>query len=558
MLAALAFATLAVDSGRLWLRTRQLQSVADMAALAAAGSLRCTAAPGANLASVQAGAVAAAQAAAVANGFKGDLSTAPNEVSFAAVQPDVNGRNTLLPLIPFPPAALPAVTVVAAQEEPASLFAGGLWGQTVVLTQAATAAPAPPRATYSIGSSLLRVSTTAKDATLLNGIIGDMLGSTLNLNAVSYQGLANADVSLADLVRASATAGSVEQLLNADLTVAEVVNLAAEAVGHDQTLTATLNGLRLAAVNNTVIQLGSILDVSLPGSSSAGEARVNLFDLLLASIMLANGQSAIAIPNLAINLPGLTANAQVSIIQPPQIGSGEPGIDVFRGGACGTAQTAQVSARAVVNGNVPLGLVSAALDLVLTANVAQGSAVLVPPFNPGPGPATVTVNATPGIASVNLANAAGTGPATATVAISLPIIGTINVIIDIGLNLPIQPAGPTPLTFTVDQPVASNLPVTQPVASPVGGSLANALTTPGAITLAVRSNLIPPELLTLVNAALALPLQLLSPIIAGLLTALDTELLNPLLRSLGIQLGGMDVTVTGIAGGNGAAAQLVL
>ena len=56
LLTGLLFTALAVDAGRLWMERRQLQSIADMAALEAAGTIGCAA----NLADVQAAAQAAA------------------------------------------------------------------------------------------------------------------------------------------------------------------------------------------------------------------------------------------------------------------------------------------------------------------------------------------------------------------------------------------------------------------------------------------------------------------------------------------------------------------
>src|SRR5688572_4286024 len=73
LLTAILFTALVVDSGRLWMQQRQLQSIADMAVIHASRHLGCNA----NLQNV----IQMAQLAAVNNGFGGQLSANPNQVS---------------------------------------------------------------------------------------------------------------------------------------------------------------------------------------------------------------------------------------------------------------------------------------------------------------------------------------------------------------------------------------------------------------------------------------------------------------------------------------------
>src|SRR5690606_34993650 len=77
LMIAVLFVTLVVDTGRLWMQKRQLQSIADIAAIEAGRSLGCDQ----DIANVR----AAAQAAAVANGFNGTLASAPNIVELGSV-----------------------------------------------------------------------------------------------------------------------------------------------------------------------------------------------------------------------------------------------------------------------------------------------------------------------------------------------------------------------------------------------------------------------------------------------------------------------------------------
>jgi uncharacterized membrane protein len=123
--------------------------------------------------------------------------------------------------------------------------------------------------------------------------------------------------------------------------------------------------------------------------------------------------------------------------------------------------------------------------------------------------------------------------------------------IHIGLNLPIQPAGSSPLTYDVATPVTGHLPATQSIASPVGSSLANALSsTPNAITLDPDLSVLGVLGFLLEGVAKGIVNDLLGPLIntvlSPLLSGIGTQLLDPLLKLLGIQLGGLDVTLEGL------------
>ena len=84
LLLAVLFTALVVDSGRLWMQQRQLQTVADIASIQAARQLGCDGS--ASLANVQ----QAAQQAAAANGYTGNLLSSPNIVDLVNVT-TVNG-----------------------------------------------------------------------------------------------------------------------------------------------------------------------------------------------------------------------------------------------------------------------------------------------------------------------------------------------------------------------------------------------------------------------------------------------------------------------------------
>lgn len=537
LLLALVFTALAVDAGRLWYERREVQAVADLAAHEAARGVGC----GGTLGDV----LAAAQAAAARNGFGGNLATAPNVVEVGWLT-TVGGMRQFT-ATPPPAAAIDpdVVHVVATESVPASLVLGGFFGQQTLISAEATARAEPSHATFSAGSYLLRVQPISdEDVTLLNGLLGGLLGSSLSLDALSYQGLASTDVNLAQLARAHGGVGSVEQLLAADLTVADVIGLTAAAVGQqaaaEAEVTAGLQTLLSAAVNQASVRLGDVLDVSVPASDAAAKVGINVLDLVTTTLFVANGQHLVSLPDLTINLGDLlVVRPSVNIGQPPQIAVGPPGQSAA-GQWCAQARTAQLDVRATVQANV-LGV--AVIDLALAAQLGQGEAHLES-LDTAPGATRATIGAMPGIADLSLTDTAGGGPAT------VKVLGVTAA--TVGLDLPVQTAGAGALDYEVGHPVADHLPMSRSIAAPVGGSLAAALANPGAVHIEPLPGLPLPVRLAL-NPILA---PLLNTVVSPLLGFIGSALLDPLLKLLGLQMGGLDVTIEDIEYTGGA--QLVI
>ncbi|WP_265944073.1 TadG family pilus assembly protein [Dechloromonas sp. A34] len=520
LLTALLFTALAVDAGRLWIERRQLQSIADLAALEAARSLGC--------AGDIENALAAAQEAATRNGFTGNLNNAPNLLQ-------VGGLNTVAGKRQFAAGTgNEAVHVTATRTVPASLVLGGFFGQNTLISAQATARGEPSHATFTAGSYLLRISTTPEDAGLLNGLLGGLLGSSLALDAISYKGLASTDVNLAQLVRAGAGVGSVEELLDANLSVADIIGLTATAVsqqsGVDAAVTAGLQQLLAASVNNAAVRLGDVLDVSVPASDAAGKVGINVFDLITTTLMVANKQHAVSLP-LAINLGSLiNVNARINVIEPPQIAVGPPGQDAA-GNWCTQARTAQIDVTAAVKVDVLL----ARIDLGLQTQVAQGEAHLES-LSVAPGATRAVIGATPGIATIKLTKADGSGHGAL-----ISALGGLIPLAEIGLDLPVQPGNPSQLVYDVANPVSEHLPLNHSLASPLGDSLATTLADPAALDIKV---------LGLDLGGVLSPV--LSQVVSPLLGFIGSAVLDPLLRLLGLQLGGLDVTLEDVEYTGGA------
>lgn len=501
LLLAILFMALAVDAGRLWMQRRQLQLVADIASIQAARSLGCSP----TLANV----IAAAQAAATNNGYTGTLASSPNEVELGSVA-TINGIRNFTADESSPE----AVRVKATREVPASLIAGGLWKGNVLLSAEAVSRADPAIAMFSAGS--FAASFDSSDSALLNGLLGGMLGSSLNLSLVSYQGIANSEVTLDQLVTASGNVGGVDGLLNSSMSVGDLASLTASAMqqsGAAATAISAMNTIASAGAGSAGISLGDIVNVTTPDTEAAGKAKLNALSLIMAAATIANGNHAVSMP-IGVSIPGLiSANAQITIIEPPQFAIGPAG--------CTSVQTAQVDATATVNVPVTVGISLLNLNLSTHLQVAQAEADL-DSINYSDGQTVVTIDASPGIASVN-----GSG--------QIKLLGAP--IGSIGLNVPIQSSQPQPLVFTVDNPADDHLPQTQTVSSSLSGSLQNALGQSGVITVSVVGADVLGTKSALINNSLV------TNALSSIASQAGKTLFDPLLKVLGIRVGGMDVTL---------------
>jgi len=486
LLLAVVFMAVAVDTGRLWMQQRKLQSIADMSAIEAARKIGCSTDEGT--------VIAAAQAAAARNGYGGQLSANPNLVQLGSVSTNSGVRQF------SDDSGQEAVRVFATQSVPASLVAGGLFGNQVLLKAEAVSAADPSLVAFTAGSFLLNVNT--ENAVLMNALLGNLLGTSLNLSVLSYESLASANLNLANLLRAHGSA-SVDELLEADMPVGALLDLIAQGVEDAGTASglasAALQELSSGITNNGSIRLSDILTVSTPNEDATAGLDINAFSLITAVALFANEQST-------VNLSIAGIDAGITITQAPLLAVGPSD-----GNNCTVARTAQLA----------VGVSASAagiLNVTLNAAVAQGTAELTEFTNNG-ATSHVVIAATPGVAAVN-------GSATVTV-LGIPV--------SIGINLPVQTAVAQDLEFDVVHPAASHLPQMQTVASPLGDGLENALQQGSILNIPALNFLLEPLVEPIVDT-------LLSP----LLGQIGRVLLDPLLEMLGIRLGGMDVTLHSI------------
>lgn len=367
---ALLLMLLVVDSGRLYMEQRKLQRVADNAALEAVS----------RGGTCQAGLTASAYAGqnATRNGFTvatgSSLSTSCGSLTTGA-----NGLRTFT----ANPAQAVAIRVIATHTVPisvasgvAALFTPGPINLTTQLSATAVAAaPTPTVAQLSIRSTLGTVSTA--QSSILNPLVGGMLGGSLSLSAVGWNGLLNTNINLLSYLNQLAinlgvAAGNYTQLLNTTTSVTQLIQAAitvVQANGATADILTALGNLQVAAINAAPLKLGDILQLQTGLPSTALDANLQLFQLLQAVIQLSNSNSAVA-ATLPINVLGLAnITVQAKVIEPPQLSAiGNPAL--AKADPMGAnriyVRTAQVRTLVRVNLSLPLvsGLSTAVGNLV--------------------------------------------------------------------------------------------------------------------------------------------------------------------------------------------------
>lgn len=557
LLLALICLALVIDTGRLYYEQRKLQRVVDMAALEAASQ--------GGLCGLPSGVQGYVTTSAARNGFvpaTGDSLVATlGSVTFDGGYGSASSRRT------FIAGGDPAdsVRVQATHTVPsslllnvASLFSGAS-SNTVLSAQAVGRRTA--MAGISAGSGVLSLDST--NSPLLNALLGGLLGTTINLDLVTYQGIAGANVSLLALSQQLKAAGvnlelgKIDSLLGANVTAAQLLQAMVNAADASQLANVNTSLLRTALATINVptanLTLGQILSVVAPDSvrDTALSAGVNLLDLLMATAMVANKNNAVNVDLKGKNIAGVVPTVKLQVISPPTIAIGYPGKD-SAGNWRTVGKNAQVQLIVGANANL-LGLNLVNLALNLRVGVAEGYAALDSIQCGGVGqPTTVNVKARPGVASANIdANVSllsGASGSLLGVTITNTATGASGSSASAGTQFAIP--GEQSLSFTVNGP--SDLPsavtrVQSPLGSSLGAGLASLgnslsikVTAGGNCNAIILVSWLLCALSSIVNSLADLMLNLTSGL-GTLVSALGQQLIDPLLSLLGIQTGILDV-----------------
>jgi len=505
---AMIFTALAVDVGFLAADKRTDQKMADLAALDASRDLvgvgtYCSAPPSAS------GPLCPAVVSAIRN-FN-SVSDAPPTISAERVARAGPGT-----YVPNSAGTFVRVTV-SSPRKPFFPFVGND-SRTVV---ARAIAGGEPEAEFSVGSTLASLDA---EKSFLDPILGEMLGLTaLNMNAVSYSGLATGNVGLralqTNLLAMGYDVGTTEKLLNTDVRAADLLRATAQALGAksppDTVAQAEINDIPLALIPNLkTVAIGDLISLSQPGSDSALDATLNAFEIVSGAAQVANGTNFVSVPGIDVTIPGtlLTGplgniTTSLSVVEPAQKAKGPVGT---------TANTSQLKLRLHVNllqTGALLLLAPLSVDIDFTAGSAQGTLTEID-CDATPG---ITVSATTSGATVG-GTATVLGPIGGTLNLSGTLVGTVAGP-PLRFNYPNQfmpPVGPAPYSSHVG---AASLDL----------SPANIDVTP-----------VPPA--GVLTTAIEPALELLMPTILATFDSLAVPLLAPVLDVLGLDFAGADVS----------------
>lgn len=205
--------------------------------------------------------------------------------------------------------------------------------QSHTLTASAIAIANQPLAQLRIRSTLATVN--PGQGTVLNAVVGGLLGGSLNLSAGAWDGLVHTDLNLLNYLDALAinlglSAGDYDSVLNTQVSVGTLLDVAATALqqgggsGGTANVNAALLGLQnLVGANlpglSPLVRLGDLLNIQTGTPDSGLDVGLNLFQLVQGSVQLAN-KNCVACANLPITVPGIvSSNVRVRVIESPQL-----------------------------------------------------------------------------------------------------------------------------------------------------------------------------------------------------------------------------------------------
>ncbi len=407
---ALALTAFAIDEGSLFTERREAQSLADLAAIAAAAN------------------VDNAEAAAVAVLTDNGLSDVT--VRRAGGPVDVTNGRTSIEIVPgryladgataagkrFEAGRQPYNAVEVTLHRTGTLFFGSAFMAPPVIGVKAVAGTSA-QAAFSIGSRLAKL-----DGGIVNDLLAALVGGKVSLSAMDYNALLAADVDMLSFLDALAvqlhlTGVSYSDVLASKATVGQIAAAMADVPGLDGPSRLALQAFAAGAAGTARIPLSHLIDLGPVGRLGLGQKSPGLsveagaLSVLAAAAALANGSNQAAV-KLQSAIPGLTnITLAIAIGEPPQsspwLAVGETGTVVR------TAQT-RIRLTADVKVGVPVlagGIELASVRLPLHVEAAHAEAVLTNVSCPSGRPESrkVTVSVTPGIVSLWLAESDQSG-----------------------------------------------------------------------------------------------------------------------------------------------------
>lgn len=180
-------------------------------------------------------------------------------------------------------------------------------------------------AAVSLGSRL--ASFNSRDS-VLNAVLGGLVGGNVSLSAASYDGLAATDVSLGAIwTELGLDAGSSSEVLETQVTLADLIQAQIDvltAQGDAASLEAamSLQALKTATGGNLRYTFDQILDLGLATPGSAADATVNVLSLLSVAAEASNGTNAVTF-GLPVSIPGVASGTvSMVVVETPVIAVG--------------------------------------------------------------------------------------------------------------------------------------------------------------------------------------------------------------------------------------------
>ncbi len=447
-----------------------------------------------------------------------------NEVPVSALTVDFGTWNGTA-FTPTGPSDVPGAVQVVARQEQDYFFQPG--SGTVTRTAVATVNEI---AGFQIGSRLLAIDST--QSALLNSLFSQTIGGSLNLSAVSYQGLLGANISLAQLA-AQLGFGSPDELADATVSANDFY-LAAAQVMENQGNTAAATALQAIAAQtttSTTLDVGDLMQVEQGGEEAAANASVDLFSLITGSIFAIDGTSTLSIPGLTVAVPGAASTITLNVTERPRIKFGRVGASV-------TTQQASIGINTVLTNftgiTLPLigGLrISGTIPMNISVAGATGTLTAIDCLRPG-----IDVGLTP-------------NPISITAGVDLDIAAVVDLL------------GPLPPPPALLQIAEANIAFTTPIAATGTSTGASFLYTSeflpsvgiGTMKPANTTSFTLPGPLTLTPGTSVRSLGVISVPLPALTTALNDSIINPISTALtalvanqlndllGLNIGGADI-----------------
>lgn len=540
---------LAVDLGHAVTSNRNYQAVADLAALDAVRAISDRKNQ-ANGLSTDQHALKLARESAERNKFDWNNTAAGNSLSLTLGKVDLNTR-VFTPKCDAP-GTPPGCVADATQINAAKVTVSGRVDWAFMpgdrTYSASAVATAEDVAGMTLGSFLARLDTNKSE--VLNGLLQGALGGSVTLDLVSYQGLTNANVTLAELgTELGLTAGGVNELLATEVTLKGLIDATASALtkrGDAASLAAVtpLGALSSATASNLKLKLGDLIAVVQGGGDAAMAANLNVLQMVQMAAVAADGDNFLSL-SMPVVIPGVaTTTLDLQLLEKPKLIIGPARLDAS-GQWVTRLKSAQVRARINVRALQLLSVVSllgtgtGPVDIPVYLEGGSATAALTKiqcAANKAESQVTVHVEPQTVHAYIGTVTTADLQDTSTSVSVTPGTMANVSL-----LGVPLVQV--TGSAHVVSAGTPSDLVFTMPGPWPNWTNTKTAGSTTLGLSTLLKNNLaLTVQVLALgINAGTVATsvLDIVNPI----LDVLDTELIDPLLSSLGLSLGGGDVTV---------------